>query len=405
MRICIGLTEIASLAAAYASGFRQLGHEVYTVVTSRHPFYLDASYDRVIDESLNLPLNPTSPLAKARREFCRRAYRTQLFNDLLPQTDLFVYLFGTSFLPRYADYRRIRQAGKQLVSIFLGSDTRHWYPFQQEMQSLGLAAEVQPFIDGIRAREIEGLPAKLRRVKAAEQHANLILSQPGNGQLQTRPYMRMTIPLDLSQYRCQIPLRPHPCVLHAPSWRVGKGTSEILTAVENLHNAGVEFDFQLIENTPNAQVREMLSEADIVVDELYADTVGVLSTEAMAAGCAVLVHYPAAYAQVAPDCPAVNITDETLSDRLRAVILDLDLRRQLAEAGRPYVEAHHDHLQITRQILSWLQPEGIAAYDFTPTFHRQLHIPAWVHAEDRGRNWAVWLQRWRNLWTTKKAKS
>ncbi|HNT55358.1 MAG TPA: glycosyltransferase [Anaerolineaceae bacterium] len=425
MRICVGLTEIAGIAATYAGGFRQLGHEVYSVVTTRNPYYLDAAYDCVIDDWVGWTGKEVGMAAKARRALARRRTQVRIFETLESRTDLFIFLFGSSFLPGYADYRRICRSGARLVSVFLGSDIRHWYPFQQEMQALGMEAEVRPFIDGIRAREIEGLAIKRRRVQAAERYASLILSQPGNGQLQTRPYRRMTIPLDLSQYRCQIPLRRRPRVLHIPSWRVGKGTAEILAAVEALHGAGVEFDFQLVENTPNRQVREMLAAADIVVDELYADTVGVLSTEAMASGCVALVHYPTSYAGVAPDCPAVHITQDTLTDRLREVILDLELRQRLAAAGRLYAEAHHDHVAITRQILAWLEPSadpagdpagapagdpagapagdpadnpaGDPVGDFIPTFYQQLKIPAWVGAEDLSRVRAVWLQRLRLL--------
>jgi hypothetical protein len=45
MRILVGTTEIAGLIGDFADGFRQLGHEVTSVVSNRHPSYPNLSYD------------------------------------------------------------------------------------------------------------------------------------------------------------------------------------------------------------------------------------------------------------------------------------------------------------------------------------------------------------------------
>jgi hypothetical protein len=180
-----------------------------------------------------------------------------------------------------------------------------------------------------------------------------------------------------------VPDRVSPLVVHAPSRRDAKGTDYILAAVEQLKRDGIAFDFRLVENMPNAQVRDLLTDADIVVDELFSDTVGVLSTESMATGNAVLVHYPADYARVPPGCPAVNVTKDTVTGKLREVILDRDLRRCLAYAGRPYVEANNDHIKVAQQILDWLKPGGIKEYDFVPTFYKTFKMPPDLLAEER----------------------
>ncbi len=264
----------------------------------------------------------------------------------------------------------------------MGSDTRYWYAFEQEMRQLGVAEEVQPFTEF--ARSLRTSYSRLRRrVAAAERYADLILSQPGFGQLQTRPYMRVRASIDLSQHPCYVPDRKTPLVVHAPSRRDTKGTPYVLAAVEQLKAEGVPFEFRLIENMPNEAVRRLLTEADIVVDELYSETIGVLSTEAMASGCVVLTRYMAEYAKIPPGCPAVNANIYTIADKLRQVIVDREMRRRLAEAGRPYVEANHDHVKVAQQILDWLQPGGIQQYDFTPTFYQQLQLPPEVLAEER----------------------
>ncbi len=184
-----------------------------------------------------------------------------------------------------------------------------------------------------------------------------------------------------------------PLVIHAPSQRDVKGTPAVLAAVEQLKAEGVPFEFRLVENLSNEAVRQLLTEADIVVDQLYADTVATLALESMASGCAVLTRYAAEFTGVPPGCPAVNVNVNTLVDKLRQVIVDREMRRRLAEAGRPYVEANHDHVKVAQQILDWLQPGGIQQYDFTPTFYQQLHLPPEVLAEEHHKSrWWDMLQ-------------
>ena len=380
MKIFIGTVEVASFTATYAKGFRALGHETFSMVQERSRFYPDACYDLALD----------SPgRSKVQRDFLRLRY----FRSLARACDVFVFLFSETLLPNQWDLPILRAMGKKIVSVFVGSDIRYGPAVEQEMKQLGYAEEMQPFLDYFKSLPVLYARQK-RKVEMAERYSDVVLSQPGYGQLQTRPYMRVNIPLDLSAFRFHIPNREVPVVLHAPSNSAIKGTQYILEVFEQLKREGVSFEYQLIQNTPNHQVRAMLAEADIVVDELFADTVGVLSTEAMASGNAVLVHYPAEFARVPPGCPAVNITKDTLKDRLREVIQNQGLRVSLAQAGRPYVEKNNDHVQIARQVLSYLQPGGIQAYDFAPQFYRQVKAPFSVQLVE---SLYLWRSRWLSL--------
>jgi hypothetical protein len=112
----------------------------------------------------------------------------------------------------------------------------------------------------------------------------------------------------------------------------------------------------------------MLTKADIVIDQLYSLSIATLSLEAMATGNVVLTRYVHEYSQISPECPAVNVNTDTLVDKLREVILNIDLRRKLAFAGRRYVENYHDHIYIAQQILNWIEPGGVTEYDFIPDF-------------------------------------
>lgn len=389
MKIFIGLTEIANITDTYARAFRALGHETLTLVWERNRFYPSAAYDMVIKPQIAATsATPLGLRGKVSYALARMS-AAQYLPRLVRECDVFIFLFGSSFLPGYMDYSMIKRAGKKIVSTFWGSEIRYGYALEQESRSMGFDEEIRPFLDYLNSQKGK-YSKRIRIVRAAEKYADLILSQQGYGQLQRRPYMRANVPIDLSGYPCKIPAREQPLIIHAPSKRDIKGTSVILQAIEELRQEGLRFDFRLIENMPNPEVRSLLVDADIVVDELYSETVGMLSTEAMATGCATVVRYMNEYGKVPTDCPAVNANRYTLKRELRSLIGDIPRRVQVAAAGRPFVEKYYDHQKVAAQILGWLEPGGIKTYDYTPRFYQNFQLPADLLARERKESLFFW---------------
>jgi hypothetical protein len=392
MKIFIGLTDIANIEDIYARAFRELGHETVTMVWKRNRFYPSTQYDIVLQEQASASA-PAGWRAKDWRGKIKGAFTRLSAIPYLPrlmrECDVFIFLFGSSFIPRYLDYSLIKQAGKKIVATFWGSDIRYWYALEQESRQLGFQEEIEPFLEYLRSQKGNYYRC-LRTVQAAEKYADLILSQQGYGQLQTRPYMRANVPIDLSAYACKIPARERPLILHAPSKRDIKGTPVVLEVIDALRQEGLSFDFRLIEGLPREEICAALADADIVVDQLYSETVGMLSTESMASGCATVTHYMNEYGHVPAECPAVNVNRHTLKTELRSLILDLPRRVAAASAGRPYVEKYYDHRKIASQILAWLEPGGIPAYDYHPSFYRTFNMPAGLLAQERKEDLRFW---------------
>ena len=369
MRVFIGLTEVANCVHQYGKAFRALGVKTLTVVEERAWAYPDSEYDIVLHEKLGDP--PTrSGILNLRWHLWRLRYYLILVRAALT-CDVFIFTFGSSFRSDRRDYWLLKKLGKQIVSVFLGSDTRYWFAYTQETEFLGIDSDIRPYLDEVlKNQPHDYLAVKLETVRKAEAHADLILALPDAAQLQSRPYMRLNIPIDLSEIQCNIPDRERPLVIHAPSMRSIKGTDRVLAAVEQLRAQGVAFDFRLVERTSNTKLREQLQESDIVVDQLYSETVATLALEGLAAGNVVLARYLPERVLIAKDCPVVNVNAETLSSRLREVIENRELRLQLARAGRPYVEIYHSHISVSKQILEWLDPTRRGAFHFHPTFFR-----------------------------------
>jgi glycosyltransferase involved in cell wall biosynthesis len=376
MRVFIGLMEISNFAFTYSKGFRSLGHQTYSAVFTKNPYYPSSKYDvEILRESGSL----------WKRYMHAAVALLSVFLKALRTCDTFIFLFGTSFLPRYWDYAILKMCGKRIVSVFLGDDIRHWCPYEQEMRLLGCERELKPHIEFIKSDDMSFFGQKIRVVRAAERYADLILSDPSIDQLQTRPYMGVRPPIDLSQYRFHVPDREVPLVLHAPSSRGGKGTDRVLAAVDQLRKEGIPFEFRLIEGVSNDQLRELLTEADILVDSLYnSGDFGMLAVESMASGNVVLGRYDPQHAHIPSNCPVVNVNTETLTEQLRRAILDRDLRRELAYAGRKYVEKYDDYQKVVRQIIKWLEPGPAPPYGYVPTFFRDgFMMPPTLLKEER----------------------
>lgn len=375
MRIFVGLTDVANITATYADGFKLLGHEVFSAVWNRSYFYPDAEYDLVIDER-----KPNSRQGNQIWPYLRIASQmTHLIRAL--RCDLFV-LFAPAVLPTDLYYPLLKRMGKGIITAYWGSDIRYWYAFSQEMADLGMYEEMAPFFEYARDRSGGSYWDKLRTIRVAEKYSDLIISQPDCAQLQIRPYMRANLPLDLSKYKFVVPGRTKPLILHAPSVPEAKGTNVVVRVVQELRDAGLEFDFRLVEKMPNSELRNLLTESDIVIDELYSATVAGLSAEAMATGNAVLVRYMTDYCKVPLGCPAINVNKFTLKNSLREMILDVNRRKELARSGRPYVESANDHIKICSDLLTWLSNKDHLDYDFHPTFFQKLIIPGQILREE-----------------------
>ncbi|HEX2981039.1 MAG TPA: hypothetical protein VHO48_12295 [Anaerolineaceae bacterium] len=294
----------------------------------------------------------------------------KLFSTLR-RYDVYVLIHSDTFLPGNLDVPLLRLLGKQVVRIWCGSDVRYWHAYEQEMRKLGMEKDVASFLESIRGKRFDRYLQKRDMVRIGERFANLIYAQASYAQLFKRPYLRINLPMAVNEYVYNFPDRDVPLVVHAPSSKERKGTRAILRAVDELHAEGLSFEFRIVQNCSNEQVRIALQEADIVVDQLISAIIGKLALEGMSCGCAVLGRYAPEYAPVPPGCPMIRVTEETIKERLREVIVNRDLRRRLAVEGRQYVETYYDRRVFAKNMLAALESGPPPMHTTTPTFYRE----------------------------------
>ena len=342
LKVFIGPTEIANIGATLAGSLRDRGIEV-TVVTHRTgPFQAGMRYDHVLDfKGLN----------KLQR-ILRYLY---CFLKFFPRHNVFIFLFGETLLPRNLDLPILKLFRKRTVMWFVGSDIRH-YEF---VAAAARKAGIQHYLSEERVRQQReagprALERKLRMIHKVEKYVSHINSGPTYSQLLTRRCIRISVPLDICNIRYDNTPNSRPVVVHAPSRPGTKGTAYVVAAVERLKQEGCDFDFRLFTQASNIEVREALSEADISVDQLFGLAPGVFALESMAAGCAVLGSSYPEFAGFPPELPVVHTDPDNIYQNLKMLLENPELRRELGERGRKYVEKYHDHRKIADDFIRLL---------------------------------------------------
>jgi hypothetical protein len=240
----------------------------------------------------------------------RQAKQWRALASLLPRTDVFHFMFGLTLVPQTLQYPILRAFGKQSVMHYLGSDIRGKAP-EQLASGKKAGAEVVGSWDAIRwVPEATVIP-------------------PG---------------IDLAAITPVPPReRRRPLVVHAPSSRRRKGTEHVVAACE-----GLDVDLRIVEGVRHDEAFAHYREADIVVDQLNAGWYGILAIECLALGKPVLTFLDdrarlRTEEAFGTDVPLVNVTSETLRDRLAGLVeAGPPEWGRIGEASRAYVERVHD---------------------------------------------------------------
>jgi glycosyltransferase involved in cell wall biosynthesis len=248
----------------------------------------------------------------------RQLVQARAFARELPNTDIFHFYFGHTLVPRRLQFPLLRATRRKSVLHYLGSDIRGK---PRAELAWGKRADV----------EIVGSWDAHRWVPEAH------VVPP---------------PIDLTRY----PAVPPPGhervrVAHAPSNRAKKGTDAVVAACEQL-----PVDLDLIEGVKHDEARRRYEQADVIVDQLVVGWYGLFAIESMATARPVVTYlHEDAVAQTEKafgvQVPIVNATKETLVERLRPLVESAELRRELGEQGRAYVERVHDLDRVGAQLV------------------------------------------------------
>src|SRR6185503_18406726 len=157
---------------------------------------------------------------------------------------------------------------------------------------------------------------------------------------------------DLAAYPFQLPTGAPKLVLHAPTNRLIKGTRYVEAAFEALRPRFPHVRFETVERMPWHALRDLMAEADVVVDQVFMGWYGMVAVEAMAMGKPVLCFVRDDFEKYLRECPIVRCTKDDLQAPLAHVLGDGFDRVAAGEAGRAYVAREHDAAMLARQLIA-----------------------------------------------------
>lgn len=138
-------------------------------------------------------------------------------------------------------------------------------------------------------------------------------------------------------------------IAHSPNHRGFKGTEFLLEAVKRLKAEGLKIELLLLEKIKNDEVKSALAgKADIFVEQLVFDGYAMSGLEGMATGLPVIANLdnddfllPFRRWSFLSECPILSASPESVYTVLKSLVLNPQLRHDLGDAGRKYVEKYH----------------------------------------------------------------
>ena len=353
INIYIGPTEMHDLGKIYKKGFQANGVKdtrLVSISMNENPFFThDEMYDKRFRSN-----NQARVALERLKEFSTSLRAYDVFIFLFCRTFFNVFELGDHKMPflHHLDLALLRLLGKKIIMVPLGSDIRSYPKYIEECRSQRLE-NLANYMEKDWLPNVPDLADKNRKLaKISERYANIIYAQSNYAQFLTRRYEYCWLPMDLEEFRYNIPVNERPVIVHAPSKRYIKGTDYIISAVRRLKNEGYDFKFVLCEKMKNEKVRELLSSSDIVIDQLLGYSHGLFALEAMACGNIVLGGAISGYKGLPPEIPIITSNPETIYENLKNVLHDREKWNKLYPSGREYIEKYHDYRKVTGDILA-----------------------------------------------------
>jgi hypothetical protein len=337
MRVLHAPSEIAGQTSILARALRDLGVEAHSMATN--PTFAQYAVDEM------RPYDALPPLPRY------AGYAGNLARHLL-KWDVFHFHFGRTLIPPHNfDLPLYRALGKTLLFHYHGCDVRN----RAHMRSAHVHSTCTecdpPFC----------IPARQTRIlAAAARHAHAeIVSTPDL--LESAPRaIQMHVAVWLPDYPVP-PFRAVPrLVLHAPTHRLIKGTPWVERAFEALRPRFPGVTFRVVERVPWVELRQLMSECDVFVDQLHMGWYGMVSAEAMALGKPAMAYIRPDFEPRMKDAPIVRTGVESLTEDLAALLQDAPRRGELRERGRAYVEREHEAHVIAGHLVALYRSLGVS---------------------------------------------
>jgi len=322
---------------------------------AHHPLWSPDIYREhaILNENVLVRTNP--PVTNS-------ANLEQLHNFFLERWDaydVFHFTWFMSFLPDNLDVEFLRRSGRLVYFQIHGCFIQYHNKVLVELTERG-----ESVADMCRHCKLMGWREEyFERWHRAITHANRVfVTNPNvshcssNFEYLPSPLQESLAALPLAPPRTRRPNEPL-IILHAPSNAYIKGTPHVKRAVGELQKEGYNVELRIIQNLSRAEAMSRYGDADIFVEQIHLGSYGNAALEAMAHGVPVISSNHPVHAHLAPGCPIVHADPITLTDRLRELVVNPQLREELGKKCYSWVRKFHSRERIAAHLLAIYQED------------------------------------------------
>jgi len=323
-------TNISNLAWEQSQALKNLGVKSLVLTKTKHRFDFDDDICLHCEQINNI--------------WYRRFILLKTFLWAISEFNIFHFYFGQTLLPHFLDLPILKLLNKKMVMHYLGSEIRISAITKKKNKYWRLL--VDPKEDAKKQKRMEHVARYIK------------LAIIGNYELYDylKPFFRRieVIPqaIDIKKFYPVFPspLNKKPLIVHAPTKQNQKGTPYILKAIKKLEKH-YHFQFKLISNIKHNQAQKIYRNADIIIDQILYGDHGVFAVETMALGKPVICYIREDLIKYRPGLPIVSANPDNIYEKLKLLLDNPSLRRELGEKGRKYVEKYHDSKKIALKII------------------------------------------------------
>ena len=375
-RVFIGLREVAGYFSNLKKGFEEIGVNCAFLNLGGNPFNYDLGNNPKWVTALNLVGEKVG--TKFSKSFILRAIWLLIFQNIFGffaffiaifRYDVFIFGSHSSFF-FFLDYIILKLLGKKIICVYLGSDTRpiflNGYAFtgKGNIKALRTITKFQKLV-----------------INFSESFSDISINHPPSAQFHKKEFVKsisIGIPTLVPSLKAKPAINKKIKIIHCPSKDLPKGSHLFAEIIQRLK---LKYDIEYIKASgiPHQEVLNLISTADIALDEFYSDTpLAVFASECASQKVPVVVgsYY---INDIKSDYnektlpPSAFVHPNDIEKTIEELILDQEKRKKLGEEAFNFVQNNWSASTVAKRYIKLINNDYPNEWIYNPNNNKYLY--------------------------------